>query len=429
MKDKKSWIATATMGYGHNRTAFNLKHIALNNIVVKVDNYINIPKFDKLFWTINQKSYNLFSHLIDIPLFGEKLFSFFDKFQRIENFYKNKHIQKVPLQLKNNYFFIKFGWGKNIILKLKNINPQIPFITTFFSIAYMAEEHKYPGEIFCVICDTDISRSWAPLNPKSSKIKYFVPTKRVKIRLENYGVKKENIFLTGYPLPLENLGDRKLTLLKKTILKRLEKLDPKNKTSILYKPIIEKYIGKFQNNKNKPLTLMFSVGGAGVQTKLAVNIIESLRDEIKRNNLNLILVAGTNKKIKDYFLNLIKFYNLENIKNLEILYFDTLEKFFSEFNKKLTSVDLILTKPSELSFYAALGIPILILPPVGAHEVLNKNWLIRKGAGIEVENLKYIKNWLSDFLKEGIFFRASLFGFLNIRKLGTFKIEDIIQKI
>ena len=69
----------------------------------------------------------------------------------------------------------------------------------------MAEFFEYPGKIFCVICDTDIARAWAPLEPKKSKIKYFAPTERVVERLKLYGVKPENIFLTGYPLPLENV--------------------------------------------------------------------------------------------------------------------------------------------------------------------------------------------------------------------------------
>ena len=77
-----------------------------------------------------------------------------------------------------------------------------------FIPAFMAESFGYDGEIFCIICDADISRSWVSLYPKESRIKYFAPNSWVVNRLKLYGVKQENIFLTGYPLPIENIGEK-----------------------------------------------------------------------------------------------------------------------------------------------------------------------------------------------------------------------------
>ena len=63
--------------------------------------------------------------------------------------------------------------GEDLIERFKK-NP-LPIVSTFFTPAFMAEEFKYPAQIYCVICDADINRSWVALDPKKSKIKYFAP--------------------------------------------------------------------------------------------------------------------------------------------------------------------------------------------------------------------------------------------------------------
>jgi len=69
-----------------------------------------------------------------------------------------------------------------------------PLVSAFYNPAFMAEYFNYPGDIYCIVCDADISRAWAPLHPRQSRIKYFAPTQRVAERLKFYGVKEENIF-------------------------------------------------------------------------------------------------------------------------------------------------------------------------------------------------------------------------------------------
>ena len=429
---KKAWLISEEMGYGHQRTAFNLRNLAFKEII-QINNYKNIPLKDKIFWEINKESYYFVSKLTDIPIIGNFLFNIFlDRFQRIEDFYSDyKGKKNKNFQLNSNYFYIKLGFGKDLIQILKKENEKIPIISTFFMPAFLAEYHHYKGEIFCIICDTDISRSWAPFFPEKSKIKYFASTKRTAERLKRYGVKKENIYLTGYPLPPENLGDEKLTILKEDLKYRLLNLDPKRKFQKKYLPLIKKHLKELPKNPNHNLSLMLSIGGAGAQKKFAEKILESLRDQIENNSINLTLIAGNKQKVNQYFLKIIEFFNLKERlnKNLKIIYKEDINSFFAQFNQELRKTDILITKPSELSFYAGLGLPILILPPIGHHEVLNKNWLIRKGAGIEIEDLKYIKNWLEDFLNAGLFFKAAISGFLEIRKLGTFKITKIIQNL
>ena len=201
--EQKVWIVSVNMGYGHQRTAYPLRDLAFKGEIVNANSYQGIPEKDRKIWEGTRGFYEFISNFSRIPLIGETAFSVYDEFQKILGFYPKRNLSQPNFTLKQIYSSFKKDWGRDLIEKLK-INP-LPLIATFFPPAFMAEFFGYPGEIFCVVCDADISRTWAPLNPKESKIKYFVPNSRVVERLKLYGVKEENIFLTGYPLPLENI--------------------------------------------------------------------------------------------------------------------------------------------------------------------------------------------------------------------------------
>ena len=117
------------------------------------------------------------------------------------------------------------GLGKHLIDKLAARDHR-PLISTFFVPAFAAEVHGYPGDIYCVCCDADVSRAWAPLDPKRSRIRYIAPNGRVVERLKLYGVKENQIFLTGFPLPKQNIGGPESTIVKKDLAARIARLDP-----------------------------------------------------------------------------------------------------------------------------------------------------------------------------------------------------------
>ncbi|MCX6765079.1 MAG: hypothetical protein NT148_00880, partial [Candidatus Nealsonbacteria bacterium] len=162
--NNKAWIISASMGYGHQRTAYPLREIAYGGNVINANDYDGIPDKDKNFWRSSKVFYEFISDFKKIPLIGEAAFNIFDYFQQIPAFYPRRDLSKPTFSLRKNYSFIKNGWGKDLISKLKK-NP-MPIVSTFFTPAFMAEEFKYPGDIYCVICDADISRTWAPLKPQ-----------------------------------------------------------------------------------------------------------------------------------------------------------------------------------------------------------------------------------------------------------------------
>jgi len=421
---KKAWVISVNMGYGHQRTAYPLRSLAEGKII-NANDYQRIPKKDRKIWESIRKFYEFISRFKRTPLIGDFLFSIYDNFQKIPQYYPKRDLSKPTLTLKQIFSSIKKGWGRDLIEKLK-IN--LPIISTFFTPAFMAEFFEYPGEIFCVVCDADISRTWAPINPGTSKIKYFAPTERVVERLKLYGVKAENIFLTGYPLPLENIGTESLEILKEDLRHRILNLDPRKRYFEKYKILIEENLGELPEKSDHPLTIMFSVGGAGAQKEIGIKIIKSLAVEIWAGEVKVILVAGIREKVKEYFLKNIKeFYRGQApVKSIEILFGENIEDYFKKFNQALRKTDILWTKPSELSFYAALGIPIIIAPPIGSQEEFNKRWLLKSGFGVSQENPRYTRQWLFDWRNRGYLAECAMEGFIEGEKLGTFNIEKII---
>ncbi len=291
----------------------------------------------------------------------------------------------------------------------------------------MAEVFGYREDIFCVICDADISRAWASLEPRKSRIKYFAPNSWTVNRLKLYGVKKENIFLTGFPLPIENIGTEKQEILKEDLGYRLLNLDPLGKFLKFYRSLVDKYVGSLPKNPNHPLTILFSVGGAGAQKEIAIEYLKSLSEKIRKGEIKIILSAGIKEEVKEYFLESIKKLNLESEINrgIEIVFEKEIGEYFKKFNQKLRKIDILWTKPSELSFYTGLGIPIIIAPPIGSQEDFNLKWLEGIGAGVKQKNPKYAHQWIPDFLASGRFAECAMRGFIEAGSLGTYNIKKI----
>jgi hypothetical protein len=416
------------MGYGHRRAAFPLKYLSFGKEIINANDFDGISKKDKSIWEKSKKLYDFISTFKKIPLIGEFIFSIFDNFQKIFSFYPKRDLSNPSFQLRQNYSLIRKGWGKSFFEKIKS--KKVPLLSTFFIPAFMAEHFGYKGSIYCLICDSDISRAWAPFNPSQSNIKYLVPTERAAQRLSHYGVSFDNIFLTGFPLPQENIGGKDMNILKEDFSNRLLNLDPKKKYFKQYKSLVRSYLGKLPRKSNHPLTIMFAVGGAGAQKEIGLKILKSFKKRIKRKEVRLIFSAGNRKEVNNYFISKIKKEGLAKFlgENIKIVFNKKIESYFSSFNEALRTTDILWTKPSELSFYSALGIPLIIAPPIGSQEEFNKEWLLRSGFGIEQKDPQYANQWLFDWLRKGYFAEMSMEGFIEGKKMGTLNIGEIILR-
>ncbi len=434
----QAWIVAVDMGYGHQRAAYPLRNLSPTGKVILANNYEGIPKHDQQLWTNSRKIYELISRFKNVPIVGDRVFDLMDYWQKIPDFYPRRDLSKPNIQLRAIYKWLrKKKWGKNLIDFLSRKNGHKPFVSTFFIPAFMAEEHGYMGEIYCVICDADCSRTWAPLDPRKSRIKYFAPCRRVVERLQLYGVKKENIFLTGFPLPKENLGGKNLKLLKKDLVQRVLNLDPCGHYRQKYRGVIQQFLKNQKstacnNGIGRALspTITFAVGGAGAQKKLAAKILTSLKEKILQNKIRLNLVAGSRIDVCLFFKQQIDANGLAKRlnKNLKIIFAAQKEDYFASLNQTLRTTDILWTKPSELVFYAALGLPIIIAPSVGSQEDFNRTWLKTINAGISQADPELTHEWLFDWINSGWLAEAAMSGYLDERQFGTYSIEDVLFK-
>lgn len=412
VRTKRAYVVAVDMGYGHQRAVYPLRHLAAplptdkNHLatIINANNYLGIPKKDRKRWQGSQKLYEFVSRFTTVPLIGKIIFRSMDYFQRIEPFYPKRDQSRPTLQLRSIYAGIAHGWGKDLIATL-NKKP-LPLITSFFIPAYFAEEHNYKGEIYLLCCDADVSRAWAPLKAGSSRINYLVPNERVRDRLRRYGVRAEKITVTGFPLPQENIGGKNEIILKKYVAARRKRLELKSR---------------------KPITITFCVGGAGAQRDLGVTILRSLHKKIDAGEVILNLVAGSRADVYEFYKRAIHKLHIKpkHQGHIQIIYALHKAEYFKIFNEVLLDTDILWTKPSELSFYAGLGLPIIMAPTVGSQEEFNREWLRTLGAGLDQKNPEFAAEWVFEWLENGTFAAAATHA-LDAPRQGAYAIEKII---
>lgn len=413
------------MGYGHQRAAFALRHLAFKGKIVTANDYHGIPDLDKTLWRETRRVYEFISKFKKIPVLGGLVFSLMDKVQEIKPFYPKKRPLEPPgLQLRTIYGLMKKKeWGRHLIEKLNQ--DSVPMICTFPVPAFMAEHWGYRGDVYLLVTDSDAARAWVSLFPRKTKIRYLAPSQLVAERLLQYGILKNNIVLTGFPLPEEFTTPEGFMKTKEDLRRRLIRLDPKRKYITRYADVVRSYLGTVPTGRNGAVVITFAVGGAGAQQALGKQIIQHLAPLVKEKKLRLCMMAATHKDAASSFTETAKQQGLSETE-VEVVFLKSKDEYFKRFSEVLRATDILWTKPSELSFYAALGIPLLLAPSIGSQEVQNQKWLARLGAAISQLRVEHADEWIPDFLNQGLFAEAAMQGFVEMERNGAKNIANII---
>ena len=219
--------------------------------------------------------------------------------------------------------------------------------------------------------------------------------------------------------------------MKDLLSERICNLDPRGIFTEGYRRTLHAELGAKRCVKRDcahPLTLTYSVGGAGAQRQLGVKILNSLKSKIAQGHIRLNLVPGVRKVDVAYYKNAVAEAGLKKFLGTGVCVpeFDSRAEYFSGFNTLLKTTDILWTKPSELSFYAGLGIAIVMAPPIGSQEEFNRLWIQYVGAGVPQNNPSYTDEWLFDWIASGGVARMAWNGFLEAPTHGTYRIEDIV---
>lgn len=426
-------LTSVFMGLGHMRAAYALRQIAAGGILVDGEQNGGSISREHLIWDRMRRFYYLMSRAGELPLIGPAMVELFDILLEIPAYYPIRDLSSPTWGVRYlNYLIRNSGLSRNLIERLKD--DPLPLVNTFYSTA-MAAENTYASrkENYLLICDSDLNRVWVPPDPFRSSVKYLAPCTRVKKRLLSFGIPQERIFLTGFPLPRENIGSReKLEILSEDLYCRLVRLDPAGHFFGINASTVSFYLGRTApvTFRDERFTLLFAVGGAGVQAGMAARVLKSLRYKIRTGRIRVVLSAGIREEVLKSFQTTIKRLGIEECMGdgIEIVYAPQAADYFEKFNRALRTTDVLWTKPSELSFYCGLGIPILMAPAVGAHEERNRTWLRDVHAGIKPAGpIEHTDQWLFDLRESGILAEAAWDGFLKGRKLGSYMIEELVR--
>jgi hypothetical protein len=424
--EAKAWVVSANMGLGHQRAAYPLESMAEGGVLT-ANSPENTDSGEARLWNSLEASYEFISRSREIPGIGPVLFGLMNSMFRIPPFYPLRDLSKPS---PNNHlidYLIKRGLCKTLINKISKY--PLPLISTFYAPALAADYYGL-SPVYAVICDADLNRAWVPTRPKSSKIVYFAPCGRVMRRLRHYGIPDDRIFITGFPLPKENIGSPDMEILKGDLLARLRRLDPKMKFHSVFGSVVEKLLGKAnESEKPAPITISFAVGGAGAQAEIGMQLAQSLKAGILERKYRLKLIAGVSRIVERSFAEYLIRIGLNPVGNngIEIICEDTLPEYFDRFNKTMRVTDILWTKPSELCFYSALGIPIVMAPTLGAQEDKNRRWLSDKSCALPQYNPTQAAEWLDDIIRDGILAEKAFNGFVKNRKLGYYKIAEVLK--
>jgi hypothetical protein len=423
----RAWVVTADMGLGHQRAAHALAYLALDGVLTAGSRDAT-DEDEARFWRRLTWSYESLSRARGVPFVGGAMFGLLDRLLHIPPFYPLRDLSKPSL---NNYLvdhLIRQGLGRSLLERLKT--HWLPVISTFYAPALVADYARY-APVYSVICDADLNRVWVASNAARSRIQYFAPCGRVMRRLRQYGVPDEGIFITGFPLPRGNIGGPGMEILRADLLQRLGRLDPLGRFASVFGSTVQEMLGERPQpvKGGARVTVTFAVGGAGAQTEIGLQVAESLKPGILDGRFRLALVAGVNPLVEQLFRGFVSRIGLGAALGDGVLIVRAERKsdYFDRFDALMRETDILWTKPSELSFYSGLGIPIVMAPPLGSQEGKNQRWLMDKGAALPQYTPSLALEWLSDMLKDGVLAEKAFSGFVKNRKLGVYKIEEVLR--
>jgi hypothetical protein len=419
-----AWVISADMGYGHMRAAHPFAPYARGGIILAGSPGIASPAEQRI-WTRFLRGYELLSRARGIPLLGRPLFGILDGLLHIPSFYPMRDLSTSTIQVDLLASSIRQGLCAGAMERVRS--EQLPVLTPFYAPAITADMQGVE-RIYCIICDADLSRVWVAREPWESRIHYCAPCGKAAQRLRAYGVPEERIHITGFPFSETLLGDAKLTRLKQDLGQRLRYLDPEGDFFARHGKSVDHFLGpsNLVFRRERTLTITYAVGGAGAQKEFGRKIAHSLAKPLRDGQLVLNLIAGTKPTVRDYFLDVAQEIDGTG-RQVRVLYAETPWEYFRLFDDVIRTTDVLWTKPSELSFYTALGLPIIYTPALGPQERFNRYWLRELHSGMRQLAPEHTAFWLMDFLRKGILAEAAWSGFLKARKKGTYKILELLR--
>ena len=415
----KPLVVAVEMGYGHLRAAAPLAE-ALGTEVLHADRPPLADEAEQTYWARTRSAYELISRASQIRFVGAPLRALLDSITAIPPLYPFRDLSAPTTA---TYALERMvgdgGLGRSMVEHLRRSGAGL--LTTFYSVAVAADRLGF-SPVWCVVTDTDINRIWVPVVPRDSRITYLSPAYRVDRRLRAYGVPAERIRFTGFPLPPALLGGPELPALRRNLAAAV-RLDPagafratRRRRSIgsgaapgeregrrreSYSPSAGRRAGRpsedFPAGLRRPILegrCMSMV--AGVRARwLWASARASVRPGWRTR-------SGSDRARAD---------------DGGVPAAD---------GRVFAEADVLWTKPSEMVFYAALGLLLVLSWPVGVHERYNRRWVEEHGAGLRQRDPRAVAEHIEEWLADGTLAAAAWSGFTRLPNRGLYSILEAV---
>ncbi len=414
------------MGYGHLRAAHALAG-ALGTRVVDADGPPLAGPEERRLWAASRRLYEITSRTSQLPAVGPPMRWLLDAITAIPPFHPCRDLSAPDRATRGLGRWIDRGLGSGLAAELERTGAAL--LTTYFATAVAADRHlpaDAPNPLHCVATDSDLARIWVARDPGAGRLRYMAPTPRAARRLALYGVPPPRIETTGFPLPGELLGGPELGALTTHLARRLVRLDPAGAFLGARRREVEALLGPLPATADRPLTVAYVVGGAGAQAGVARHLLRALGPWVRSGRLRLVLAAGLRVEVAAAFERWAAECGLGRHlgAGVEVLVAESLDAYFRRFNARLATVDVLWTKPSELTFFAALGLPLVLTPPVGMQERYNGRWAVEAGAALRQRDPRVAAGWLAEWLADGTLAAAAWNGFRRLPKRGLYRVLE-----
>lgn len=416
-------LVSILMGYGHQRAAYALAD-GFGVDVLRIDAPPLAEPDEVRVWDRSRWIYETCSRVYRRPLVGALPRRFLDALTSIRPSRPRGPDRNVrpTRQVRFQAKLLRHGQARGLVRAMRETGRAM--VTTFYTPGLAADRAGLDGA-YVVVTDNDVHRVWAPPDTRGTGIHYLAPSPRAHDRLRSYGVPEDRVTLTGFPLPPELTADDEV--LRRHVAGRVVRLDPEH---TIGEADLEGADGLSlpEAERGRPPHLVVAVGGAGAQADLADQLLLALGSLVKEDGLRLTLVAGTRREVAEVFERDIARSSLSGHRGVRVLCEADFGTYYRAFNRALADADVLWTKPSELVFYAGLGMPLILAPPVGAHERGNPPFVLGAGAGVRQEPPAEAGRWLPEWIRSGRLARCALAAHRNLPHDGTRRIVEAVRR-
>ncbi len=414
-------LLSIDMGYGHLRAAHALAE-AFDVPVERIDapplaTADEVRTWDRVRWT-----YEMCSRLYRHPLLGFAPRRFLDAMTSIRPVDPGPTNPAATRAVRFQAKMIRKGMGDGIVRRMRADG--VRMVTTFYTPG-LAADYAGLDHTYVVVTDSDVHRVWAPLDPPRTNLHYLAPSERARDRLRSYGVPAARIRYTGFPLPSALVGDETADRLRANLGPRLVRLRADG--ALRAEVSAAGGVDLPGSAEGTPPRLLLAVGGAGAQTELVGRMVRALGELVREGSLRLTLVAGVRREVADALRGSVRSAHLDGHDGVDVLHEPDFPAYWRAMNEALAGADVLWTKPSEMVFYAGLGLPLVLAPHVGGHERQNPTFALDAEAGIRQGPPERVRAWLSPRLVDGSLARAAWNGYRRLPHHGTRRIAEAVR--